>query len=122
MTDTTLPLTPELEQEYREALAKQEQMRAYQAAVLRHQVYLAIAPLVNSAEFIAVHKQITALRETGPKDDMFFGIGLDAIYNGMTNLGTQVANWTAPVDPNAPIAPAPKPVATPATEGNTDGE
>lgn len=121
MTDNTLPLTPELEQEYREALAKQEQMRAYQAALLRHAVYLAIEPIVNSEEFISLHQQISAVRDIGPKDDMFFGIGLDAIYNGMTNLGIQVANWTAPIDPNAPaqvVDPLPTP---PAPEGDTNG-
>ena len=112
----TLPLTPELEQEYREALAKQEQMRAYQAALIRHQLYLALKPIVDSDEFISIHQQITALRDTGPKDDMFFGIGLDAVYNGMTNLGIQVANWTAPIDPNA-STPTP-----PAPEGEDDGE
>lgn len=112
----TLPLTPEQEQEYREALAKQEQMRAYQAALLRHQLYLALKPIVDSDEFIDLHEKITALRNTGPKDDAFFGIGVDAVYNGMTNLGIQCANWTAPVDPNA-TTPTP-----PAPEGDTNGE
>lgn len=112
----TLPLTPEQEQEYREALAKQEQMRAYQAALIRHQLYLVLAPIVQSDEFVDLHQQITALRDTGPKDDAFFGIGVDAIYHGMTNLGIQVANWQTPIDPNAPL-PTP-----PAPEGNGNGE
>lgn len=103
MSEITLPLTPEQEQEYREALARQEQMRSYQAALARHQVYLVIKPLIDSEEFISVHQKIAEFRNTGPKDDAFFGMGVETIYSGMTNLGIQVANWTAPIDPTAPV-------------------
>lgn len=109
-------ITDQQAQEMREALARYERQKAYEAALLRHAVYLAIKSLVESDEFISVHQQIVELRANGPTDDMFFGLGMDAIYNGMTNLGTQVANWQAPVDPNAPVAPAPTP------EGTGDGE
>ena len=121
MSDNTI--TDEQAQAMRDQLAAYEQQKAFEAAERRHQVYLAIKPLVESEEFILVHEQITALRENGPKDDSFFGIGLDAVYHGMTGLGVNVANWQAPVSPNTPVPlpPAPVPV-PPAPEGDVDGE
>lgn len=83
-------------------LAHYERQKAYEAALQRHKVYLAIKPLVESDAFIDLHEQIAAIRNDGPRDDSFFGIAIEAIYNGMTGLGLQVANWTAPVDPDAP--------------------
>ncbi len=101
MTEQT-QITDEQAQEMRTRLAHYERQKAYEAALQRHEVYLAIKPLVESDAFIDVHEQITAIRNDGPKDDSFFGIAIEAIYNGMTGLGLQVANWTAPVDPDAP--------------------
>ncbi|WP_242152602.1 hypothetical protein [Sphingomonas sp. BAUL-RG-20F-R05-02] len=89
----------------REQLALYERQKAYQAALARNALCLVLKPIVESEEFIDLHQKISDIRDNGPKDDMFFGIPLDAIFNGMTGLGIQVANWTAPVDPNAPVAP-----------------
>lgn len=117
MTDTTT-ITDEQAQAMRDQLALYERRKAYQAALLRDAVFEALLPIVNSDAFQSVHQQITALRETGPKDDAFFGIGIDAVFHGMTSLGRQVASWTTPVDPDAPVTPAP----TPTTEGTGNGE
>lgn len=116
MTDNTSIPSDEQAQAMRQALARYEQQKAYEAALKRQALYEQIAPIVNCEEFIHVFEQIKTVRENGPTDDMFFGIGVDAIYNGMLNLGIQCANWQAPVDPNAPVAPAPNP------EGTSDGE
>lgn len=113
--ETNIP-TDEQADAMREQLARYERQKAYEAAMSRNALYLAIKPLVESEEFIALHQQITSIRDNGPKDDMFFGIGLEAIYNGMTNLGIQCANWQEPVDPNAPVV-----TPTPATEGTDNG-
>ena len=101
MTEQT-QITDEQAQEMRTRLAHYERQKAYETALQRHEVYLAIKPLVESDAFIDLHEQIAAIRNDGPRDDSFFGIAIEAIYNGMTGLGLQVANWTAPADPDAP--------------------
>jgi hypothetical protein len=116
MTDTTSIPTDEQANAMREQLARYERQKAYDAAMARNALYLALKPLVESDEFIAVHQAVAAIQENGPKDDMFFGIGLSAVYNGMTNLGIQCANWQEPVDPNAPVV-----TPTPAAEGTDNG-
>ncbi|KTF70688.1 hypothetical protein ACNFJ7_02265 [Sphingomonas sp. HT-1] len=83
----------------REQLAAYERQKAYEAALARHQLYLALLPLVNSDHFIAIHQQLSAIRSDGPKNDSFFGVSLEAIYQGMTSMGVQVANWVEPVAP-----------------------
>jgi hypothetical protein len=113
--ETNIP-TDEQANAMREQLSRYERQKAYEAAMARNALYLALKPLVESDDFIALHQQITDLRDNGPKDDMFFGIGLEAIYNGMTNLDIQCANWQEPVDPNAPVV-----TPTPAVEGTNDG-
>lgn len=113
--ETNIP-TDEQANAMREQLARYERQKAYEAAMARNALYLALKPLVESDEFIALHQQITDIRDNGPKDDMFFGIGLEAIYNGMTNLGIQCANWQEPVDPNAPVV-----TPTPGSEGTNNG-
>jgi hypothetical protein len=116
MTDTTSIPTAEEAAAMRMSLARFDQNEAYRFAMERHALYLALKPLVESDEFIAVHQAIAAIQENGPKDDMFFGIGLSAVYSGMTNLGIQCANWQEPVDPNAPVV-----TPTPAAEGTDNG-
>lgn len=102
MSETNI-ITSEQAQEMRKALAAYEQNEAYKIALKRHELFALLQPIVDSDDFISIHEQVSELRNNGPKDDMFFGIGLEAIYNGMTNLGIQVANWTTPVDPSAPV-------------------
>mgnify|MGYP005984153955 CR=1 FL=1 len=97
--------------EMREQLAAYERRKAYEAALARHQVYLAIKPLVDSQAFISIHQQIDQFRAEGPKDDSYFGVGIEAIYQGMTALGIQVANWTEPTEPAAPADPDGEPAA-----------
>ena len=116
MTDTTIP-TDAQANAMREQLARYERQKAYEAALTRDALFQVLEPVVNSAEFVAIHAQIKDIYENGPKDDQFFGIGLSAIYNGMTNLGIQCANWQTPVDPSAPVV-----TPTPTTEGGTNGE
>jgi hypothetical protein len=92
-------ITDEQAAQMREQLATWERQKAYQAALARHQLYLAVKPIVESEAFIDIHQQLTELRANGPKDDSFFGIGIEAVYQGMTGLGINVAQW---VDPTAP--------------------
>lgn len=107
--------------EYEAALAvvaMKDRQRQEEIARQRQALFEAVRPLVESEEFIAVHEQVVALRNDGPKDDSFFGIQLEAVYNGMTGLGIQVANWHPIV-----TDPAPQPVLpAPPSEGNADGE
>jgi hypothetical protein len=117
MSDTT-PITAEQAQAMRQQLALYERREAYKSAMLSNAIYAAIKPIVDSPEFIALHEQLVAIRASKPENEHYFGLGLDAICNGMLSLGTSCANWSTPVDPDAPLAPAP----TPSTEGNTDGE
>jgi len=117
MTDNTTIPTDEQANAMRDQLARYERQKAYEAAMARNELYRALLPIVNSDEFVSLYQQIADIRDNGPKDDMFFGIGLEAIYNGMANLGIQCANWQEPVDPNAPVV-----TPTPAAEGKTDGE
>lgn len=91
--------------EMREQLAAYERQKAYEAALARHEVYLGIKPLVDSEAFISIHQQIEDFRANGPKDDSYFGVAIEAIYQGMTALGIQIANWTEPTAPAAPTAP-----------------
>lgn len=117
MTDTTT-ITDEQAQAMRDQLALYERRKAYQAAQARDALYQVLKPIVESEEFIALHQQMADINANGPHDDNFFGIGVSAVYNGMTNLGIQCANWTTPVDPDAPVATP----TTPVVEGSTSGE
>lgn len=83
----------------REQLAAYERQKAYEVALERHQLYLALRLIVDSDEFISLRQQLTQLRATGAQDDGLFGIGLEAMYQGMASLGIQVANWVEPVAP-----------------------
>lgn len=117
MTTETPILTDAEANEVRQQLYRYENQKAYEAALKRHDAYLAVEPIVSSPEFETLRAMVLALRETGPKDDGYFGIGIEAVHNGMTNLGIQVANWKPPVDPNATVeAPAPTPDADPSAD------
>ncbi|NLS28149.1 hypothetical protein S2M10_31580 [Sphingomonas sp. S2M10] len=98
-------ITDEQAAEMREQLAVYEREKAYQAALARHQVYLAVKPLVESEAFIGIHQQLADIRANGPKDDSFFGIGIEAVFQGMTGLGINVANWVEPVAPTSTTVP-----------------
>lgn len=104
------------EQVMREAIALKERYRVYQSDLVKDQVYRAIKPLIESDEFMALHQQIADLWNNGPRDDHYFSMGIESVFNGMTLMGTYAANWTTPIDPTAPPAP------TPTAEGSTDAE
>ncbi|MCI1143231.1 hypothetical protein MOP88_14420 [Sphingomonas sp. WKB10] len=116
MTDNTT-ISDEEYQKATATKARYESQQAYKRALVRQTVYDQVKPIVTSAAFLELQTAIKTLRETGPQDDHFFSMGVEAIYNGMNNLRLNVENWSTPVDPDAPLAPAP----TPSTEGNTDG-
>ncbi len=99
-------ITDEQAAELRQQLAAYEQQKAYEAALARQAVYLAVKPIVESDAFIAIHQQLSELRANGPKDDSFFGIGIEAVYQGMTGLGINVATWVEPVAPTTAQPPA----------------
>ncbi|WP_084581793.1 hypothetical protein [Sphingomonas azotifigens] len=92
-------ITDEQAAEMRLQLAAFDRQKAYDAALARHQVYLAIKPIVDSDAFIAIHQQLADFRANGPKDDSYFGIGIEAVYQGMTGLGINVAQWVEPTPP-----------------------
>jgi len=92
-------ITDEQAATMREQLAAYERQKAYEASLARHQLYLAVKPIVESDAFIDVHQQLAEIRANGPKDDSFFGIGIEAIYQGMTGLGINVVQWVEPIDP-----------------------
>ncbi|WP_313534407.1 hypothetical protein [Sphingomonas sp.] len=99
-------ITDEQAADMRAKLAAYERQKAYEAAQARHQLYLAVKPIVESDAFISIHQQLAELRANGPKDDSFFGIGVEAIYQGMTGLGINVAQWIAPMPPSSAEPPA----------------
>lgn len=95
------------DEQYQAALAIQaayDRQRQEEIAAKRQVFYDAVRPLVESAEFIAVHEQIVELRKQGLSDNGFFDLQLDAAYNGMTGLGIQVANWH-PIEPQQATLP-----------------
>lgn len=71
-------ITDEQAAAMREQLAAYERQKAYEASLARHQVYLAVKPIVESDAYIGIHQQLSELRANGPKDDSFFGISIEA--------------------------------------------
>lgn len=116
MSDNT-PITDEQYQQALAVVATMERQKQEEIARRRQAVYELVKPIVESDAFISIHEQVSILRDTGPKDDYFFSLSLDAIYNGMTNLGINVTNWVPPV-----TGPAPVVTPTPAPEGDGDAE
>lgn len=98
-------ITDEQATEMRQQLAAYEAQKAYEAQLARHKVYLAAKPIVESDAFVAIHQQLADLRANGPKDDSFFGIAIEAIYQGMTGLGINVATWVGPIAPERASTP-----------------